>query len=168
MHAYQREKMKEEKRRQLGARRERLQQLLLEEQDLLARELEELRLSMNLREKRIREQHRTLRSAREEQRKLVSPRRPRRHAQPVSDAHAGHPGRSARVRWPSLQSQREDAYLSGFPLVCFAGVISVLLGPLNHPTFALFLYPHSVAPRGLGLVYFLFQSSRVEGEPRLG
>ncbi|EPQ06195.1 Trichoplein keratin filament-binding protein [Myotis brandtii] len=72
MHAYQREKMKEEKRRQLAARRERLQQLLLEEQDLLARELEELRLSMNLRENRIREQHRTLKSAREEQRKLMA------------------------------------------------------------------------------------------------
>lgn len=74
MHAYQREKMKEEQRRQLVARRERLQQLLLEEQDLLARELEELRLSMNLREQRIREQHRTLKSAREEQRKLIAER----------------------------------------------------------------------------------------------
>ncbi|XP_036132976.1 trichoplein keratin filament-binding protein [Molossus molossus] len=72
MHAYQREKMKEEKRRHLEARRERLQQLLLEEQDLLARELEELRLSMNLREKRIREQHGNLKSAREEQRKLIA------------------------------------------------------------------------------------------------
>ncbi|XP_037012103.2 trichoplein keratin filament-binding protein isoform X1 [Artibeus jamaicensis] len=72
MHAYQREKMKEEKRKQLEARRERLQQLLLEEQDLLARELEELRLSMNLREKKIREQHRNLKSAREEQRRLIA------------------------------------------------------------------------------------------------
>jgi trichoplein keratin filament-binding protein len=71
MHAYQREKMKEEKRKSLEARRERLRQLMLEEQDLLARELEELRLSMSLREKRIREQHWNLKSAREEQRKLV-------------------------------------------------------------------------------------------------
>lgn len=76
MHAYQREKMKEEKRKHLEARRERLQQLLLEEQDLLARELEELRLSMNLRERRIRERHGNLKSAREEQRKLVSFHRP--------------------------------------------------------------------------------------------
>lgn len=76
MHAYQREKMKEEKRKQLEARRERLQQLLLEEQDLLARELEELRLSMTLREKKIREQHRNLKSAREEQRRLVRSCRP--------------------------------------------------------------------------------------------
>lgn len=65
--------MKEEKRKSLEARRERLRQLVLEEQDLLARELEELRLSMNLRERRIREQHGNLKSAREEQRKLVSP-----------------------------------------------------------------------------------------------
>ncbi|XP_008847207.1 trichoplein keratin filament-binding protein [Nannospalax galili] len=72
MQAYQREKMKEEKRKSLEARRERLRQLVLEEQDLLARELEELRLSMNLREKRIREQHRNLKSAREEQRKLIA------------------------------------------------------------------------------------------------
>lgn len=72
MHAYQREKMKEEKRKHLEARRERLQQLLLEEQDLLARELEELRLSMNLRERRIRERHGNLKSAREEQRKLIA------------------------------------------------------------------------------------------------
>lgn len=72
MHAYQREKMKEEHRKRLEARRERLQQLLLEEQDLLARELEELRLSMDLRERRIREQRGNLKSAREEQRKLVT------------------------------------------------------------------------------------------------
>ncbi|XP_020015350.2 trichoplein keratin filament-binding protein isoform X2 [Castor canadensis] len=72
MHAYQREKMKEEKRKSLEARRERLRQLMLEEQDLLARELEELRLSMSLREKRIREQHWNLKSAREEQRKLIA------------------------------------------------------------------------------------------------
>lgn len=72
MHAYQREKMKEEKRKHLEARRERLQQLLLEEQDLLARELQELRLSMNLRERRIRERHGNLTSAREEQRKLIA------------------------------------------------------------------------------------------------
>ncbi|KAK2502672.1 hypothetical protein MC885_014610 [Smutsia gigantea] len=72
MHAYQREKMKEEHRKRLEARRERLQQLLLEEQDLLARELEELRLSMDLRERRIREQHGNLKSAREEQRKLIA------------------------------------------------------------------------------------------------
>ncbi|XP_040859716.1 trichoplein keratin filament-binding protein [Ochotona curzoniae] len=72
MHAYQREKVKEEKRRSLEARREKLRQLMLEEQDLLARELEELRLSMNLRESRIRERHGNLRSAREEQRKLMA------------------------------------------------------------------------------------------------
>nr|XP_044989055.1 trichoplein keratin filament-binding protein isoform X2 [Jaculus jaculus] len=72
MHAYQREKMKEEKRKSLEARREKLRQLVLEEQDLLTRELEELRLSMNLRERRIREQHRSLKSAREEQRKLIA------------------------------------------------------------------------------------------------
>ncbi|XP_036759936.2 trichoplein keratin filament-binding protein isoform X1 [Manis pentadactyla] len=72
MHAYQREKMKEEHRKRLEARRERLQQLLLEEQDLLARELEELRLSMDLRERRIREQHGNLKSAQEEQRKLIA------------------------------------------------------------------------------------------------
>ncbi|KAM8818836.1 trichoplein keratin filament-binding protein isoform 1-T2 [Rhynchonycteris naso] len=72
MHAYQREKLKEEKRKHLEARRERLQQLLLEEQDLLAKELGELRLSMNLREKRIRERHGNLKSAREEQRKLIA------------------------------------------------------------------------------------------------
>ncbi|XP_008583859.1 PREDICTED: trichoplein keratin filament-binding protein isoform X2 [Galeopterus variegatus] len=72
MLAYQREKMKEEKRKSLEARREKLRQLILEEQDLLATELEELRLSMNLRERRIREQHRNLKSAREEQRKLIA------------------------------------------------------------------------------------------------
>ncbi|XP_059884200.1 trichoplein keratin filament-binding protein isoform X2 [Delphinus delphis] len=72
MYAYQREKMKEEGRKRLEARRQRLRQLLAEEQDLLARELEELRLSMNLRERRIREQHRNLKSAREEQRKLIA------------------------------------------------------------------------------------------------
>ncbi|XP_069850791.1 trichoplein keratin filament-binding protein [Dipodomys merriami] len=72
MHAYQREKMKEEKRKSLEARRDKLRQLILEEQDLLARELEELRLSMSLRERRIREQHRNLKSAREEQRKLIA------------------------------------------------------------------------------------------------
>ncbi|KAI4068162.1 trichoplein keratin filament binding, partial [Homo sapiens] len=72
MHAYQREKMKEEKRRSLEARREKLRQLMQEEQDLLARELEELRLSMNLQERRIREQHGKLKSAKEEQRKLIA------------------------------------------------------------------------------------------------
>uniref|UniRef100_A0A2K5VBA3 Trichoplein keratin filament-binding protein n=1 Tax=Macaca fascicularis TaxID=9541 RepID=A0A2K5VBA3_MACFA len=72
MHAYQREKMKEEKRKSLEARREKLRQLMREEQDLLARELEELRLSMNLHERRIREQHGKLKSAREEQRKLIA------------------------------------------------------------------------------------------------
>ncbi|KAM6156107.1 trichoplein keratin filament-binding protein [Rhynchocyon petersi] len=72
MHAYQREKMKEEKRRSLEARRERLRQLVLEEQDLLAKELEDLRLSMNLREGRIRERHGNLKSAQEEQRKLIA------------------------------------------------------------------------------------------------
>lgn len=71
MHAYQHEKLREEKRMSLEVRRERLRQLVLEEQDLLAAELEELRLSMSLRERRIREQHRDLKSAREEQRKLV-------------------------------------------------------------------------------------------------
>ncbi|XP_069353159.1 trichoplein keratin filament-binding protein [Eulemur rufifrons] len=72
MHAYQREKMKEEKRKSLEARREKLRQLMLEEQDLLARELEELRLSMNSRERRLWEQHRNLKSAREEHRKLIA------------------------------------------------------------------------------------------------
>ncbi|XP_037366872.1 trichoplein keratin filament-binding protein [Talpa occidentalis] len=72
MHAYQREKLKEEKRRCLEARRERLRQLLMEEQDLLAKELEDLRLSMNLQERRIRERHGNLKSAREEQRKLIA------------------------------------------------------------------------------------------------
>lgn len=76
MHAYQREKMKEEKRKSLEARREKLRQLMREEQDLLARELEELRLSMNLHERRIREQHGKLKSAREEQRKLVTSQKP--------------------------------------------------------------------------------------------
>lgn len=71
MHAYQREKMKEEKRMSLEARRERLRQLVLEEQDLLAAELEGLRLNMSVREQRIQEQHRDLKSAREERRKLV-------------------------------------------------------------------------------------------------
>ncbi|MXQ81355.1 hypothetical protein E5288_WYG005751 [Bos mutus] len=74
MHAYQREKMKEEGRKRLEARRQRLRQLLVEEQDLLARQLEELRLSMNLREGRIREQHGNLKAAREEQRKLIAER----------------------------------------------------------------------------------------------
>ncbi|XP_004690999.1 PREDICTED: trichoplein keratin filament-binding protein [Condylura cristata] len=72
MHAYQQEKLKDEKRRCLEARRERLRQLLVEEQDLLAKELEELRLSMNLRERRIRECHGNLKSAREEQRKRIA------------------------------------------------------------------------------------------------
>ncbi|KAG8521243.1 Trichoplein keratin filament-binding protein [Galemys pyrenaicus] len=72
MHAYQREKLKEEKRQSLEARRGRLRQLLVEEQELLAKELEELRLSMNLQERRIRERHRNLKSAREEQRKLIA------------------------------------------------------------------------------------------------
>lgn len=74
MYAYQREKLKEEKRKSLEARRQRLRQLMLEEQDLLVKELEELRLSMNLRERRIRERHGDLKSAREEQRKLVTVR----------------------------------------------------------------------------------------------
>lgn len=72
MHAYQREKMKEEKRRSLEARRERLRRLVLEEQELLARELEELRLSASLQERRVRERHGHLRSAREEQRKQIA------------------------------------------------------------------------------------------------
>lgn len=74
MHAYQCEKMKEEKRKNLEVRRERLRELMLEEQDLLAAELDELRLSMSLREGRLREQHRDLKSAREEQRKLIAER----------------------------------------------------------------------------------------------
>ncbi|CAH6778771.1 trichoplein keratin filament-binding protein [Phodopus roborovskii] len=72
MHAYQREKMKEEKRMSLEARRERLRQLVLEEQDLLAAELQGLKLNMSLREQTIREQHRDLKSAREERRKLIA------------------------------------------------------------------------------------------------
>ncbi|XP_076778611.1 trichoplein keratin filament-binding protein isoform X2 [Arvicanthis niloticus] len=72
MHAYHLEKMKEEKRKNLEVRRERLRELMLEEQDLLAAELDELRLSMSLREQRLREQHRDLKSAREEQRKLIA------------------------------------------------------------------------------------------------
>lgn len=64
----------------LEVRRERLRQLVLEEQDLLAAELEELRLSMSLRERRIRAQHRDLKSAREEQRKLVPSLNPRKVA----------------------------------------------------------------------------------------
>lgn len=56
----------------LEARRERLRQLVLEEQDLLAAELEELRLNVNLQERKIREQHKDLKSAREERRKLVT------------------------------------------------------------------------------------------------
>ncbi|GAB1290039.1 Trichoplein keratin filament-binding protein [Apodemus speciosus] len=72
MHAYNCEKMKEEKRKNLEVRRERLRELMLEEQDLLAAELDELRLSMSLREQRLREQHRDLKSAREEQRKLIA------------------------------------------------------------------------------------------------
>ncbi|KAF3820750.1 hypothetical protein GH733_005295 [Mirounga leonina] len=72
MHAYQREKMKEETRKQLEGRRDRLRQLLLEEQDLLARELEASRLSVDLQEGRIRERCGNLKSAREEQRKLVT------------------------------------------------------------------------------------------------
>ncbi|XP_006870509.1 PREDICTED: trichoplein keratin filament-binding protein [Chrysochloris asiatica] len=72
MHAYQREKLKEEKRRSLEARRERLRQLVLEEQDLLAQELRDLRLSMNLRERKIQERHRDLKSAQEEERKLIA------------------------------------------------------------------------------------------------
>lgn len=88
MHAYQREKMKEEKRKQLEGRRERLRQLLLEEQDLQARELEALRLSMDLREGRIRERHGNLKSAREEQRKLVTSSSPLgAHRVGVSPAH---------------------------------------------------------------------------------
>lgn len=74
MHAYHCEKMKEEKRKILELRRERLRELLLEEQDLLAAELDELRLSMGLREQRLREQHQDLKSAREEQRKLIAER----------------------------------------------------------------------------------------------
>lgn len=74
MHAYHCEKMKEEKRKILELRRERLRELLLEEQDLLAAELDELRLSMSLREQRLREQHQDLKSAREEQRKLIAER----------------------------------------------------------------------------------------------
>ncbi|XP_053446025.1 trichoplein keratin filament-binding protein isoform X2 [Nycticebus coucang] len=72
MHAYQREKMKEEKRKSLEARREKLRQLVLEEQDLLAKELEDLRLSMNSRERKIRERHINLKLAQEQQRKLIA------------------------------------------------------------------------------------------------
>ncbi|XP_031193365.1 trichoplein keratin filament-binding protein isoform X2 [Mastomys coucha] len=74
MHAYHCEKMKEEKRKNLEIRRERLRELMLEEQDLLAAELDELKLSMSLREQRLREQHQDLKSAREEQRKLIAER----------------------------------------------------------------------------------------------
>ncbi|XP_045881716.1 trichoplein keratin filament-binding protein isoform X2 [Meles meles] len=72
MHAYQREKMKEEERKQLEGRRDRLRQLLREEQALLTGELEAMRRSMDLREGRIRERHGNLKSAREEQRKLIA------------------------------------------------------------------------------------------------
>lgn len=72
MHALYCGKMEEERRKNLEVRRERLRKLMLEEQDLLAEELEELRLSMSLRERRLREQHRDLKSAREEQRKLMA------------------------------------------------------------------------------------------------
>ncbi|XP_055970475.1 trichoplein keratin filament-binding protein [Sorex fumeus] len=72
MHAYQREKLREEKRKCLEARRARLGQLLLEEQGLLAQELQELRLSPSLQEQSLRERHARLKSTREEQRKLVA------------------------------------------------------------------------------------------------
>ncbi|XP_055002959.1 trichoplein keratin filament-binding protein isoform X2 [Sorex araneus] len=71
MHAYQRERVEEEKRKGLEARRERLRRLLLEEQGLLARELRDLRLSPGLEEQRLRERHGHLRATREEQRKRV-------------------------------------------------------------------------------------------------
>ncbi|XP_055002957.1 trichoplein keratin filament-binding protein isoform X1 [Sorex araneus] len=72
MHAYQRERVEEEKRKGLEARRERLRRLLLEEQGLLARELRDLRLSPGLEEQRLRERHGHLRATREEQRKRVA------------------------------------------------------------------------------------------------
>ncbi|XP_049623752.1 trichoplein keratin filament-binding protein [Suncus etruscus] len=74
MHAYQREKLREEQRARLEDRRQRLQRLLLEEHCLLSQELQELRPSTGLGASGIRERHSQLRAAREEQQKQVAER----------------------------------------------------------------------------------------------
>lgn len=72
MHAYQREKLREEQRARLEDRRQRLRRLLLEEHCLLSQELQELRPSTGLGASGIRERHGQLRAAREEQQKRVA------------------------------------------------------------------------------------------------
>lgn len=111
MHAYQREKMKEAKRMSLEARRERLRQLVLEEQDLLAAELQELTLSMSLRERTIREQHKDLKSAREERRKLVTSLDPGKVAEWECPHLGVILGRLGQMRWPVNSSSPKGTRL---------------------------------------------------------
>ncbi|XP_053135022.1 trichoplein keratin filament-binding protein isoform X1 [Hemicordylus capensis] len=72
MEAYRREKQKEEKQSSLEQRRRRLQKLLLEEREMLAEELRELRLSKEAGLSPMREKSEALKSAREERRKQVA------------------------------------------------------------------------------------------------
>nr|XP_056715539.1 trichoplein keratin filament-binding protein [Euleptes europaea] len=72
MTAYHREKLKEGKQVSLEQRRARLQKLLCEEREMLAAELRELRLNKDTSLSEMRQKHETLKSAREEQRKLIA------------------------------------------------------------------------------------------------
>ncbi|XP_038618880.1 trichoplein keratin filament-binding protein isoform X2 [Tachyglossus aculeatus] len=71
MDAYHRQKLKAEEMKNLEDRRERLQKLLLQEQELLTEEMKELRLNLESREHQIRERSENLKSAREERRKMI-------------------------------------------------------------------------------------------------
>lgn len=163
MYAYQREKMKEEKRKQLEGRRERLRQLLLEEQELLARELEALRLSMDLREGRIRERHGSLKSAREEQRKLVtsSPLGATEQECPqlVSDMWDHGWALWADQTAVNCKASRGRYLCCIVRDVCFAQATSVLFGPLNHYVRVLCLHSSPVVPQRLGTGVFYLPSS---------
>ncbi|XP_062999807.1 trichoplein keratin filament-binding protein [Elgaria multicarinata webbii] len=72
MNAYHREKLKEEKRSSLEQRRKRLQALLFEEREMLAAELQELRLNKDADPSKLRQKNEDLKSAREERRKQVA------------------------------------------------------------------------------------------------
>uniref|UniRef100_A0A8D2LV04 Trichoplein keratin filament-binding protein n=1 Tax=Varanus komodoensis TaxID=61221 RepID=A0A8D2LV04_VARKO len=72
MNAYRREKLKEEKRISLERRRRQLQALLFEEREMLATELQALRLNKDTDLSKMRQKTEDLKSAREEQRKQVS------------------------------------------------------------------------------------------------
>ncbi|XP_044296380.1 trichoplein keratin filament-binding protein isoform X2 [Varanus komodoensis] len=72
MNAYRREKLKEEKRISLERRRRQLQALLFEEREMLATELQALRLNKDTDLSKMRQKTEDLKSAREEQRKQIA------------------------------------------------------------------------------------------------